>query len=135
MPIPGSVLNGLNFDPASLGAIAFPSLATFLGITKTVATDGQETHTFAAIDSAHSNIPCRLSPLISVRPQQQESQQGVVQQSEAKLQAHLSKYVADIVNDWQLQVDGTVYEIVGSEPDGQKLTSRVNLGKPVTFNA
>lgn len=135
MPIPGSVLNGLNFDPANLGSIIYDSLCTFLQVNKTSVADGQETHTFTTIDSAHTNIPCRKSPFIIIRPQVQEDTAGGVQFSEAKFQVNLSKYVADASVEWRLTVDGVTYEILSVEPDGSNLTTRVGIGKVVPFNA
>jgi head-tail adaptor len=135
MPIPGSILNGLNFDPANLGAIAYPSLATFLQVNKSQDASGQEIHTFTTIDAAHTDIPCRRSPLILIRPQIQEKQSGSFQMSEAKLQVNLSRYVSDASLEWRLTVDGVTYEIVAVEPDGSNLTTRIGIGKIVPFNA
>lgn len=133
MPIPGSILSGLNFDPATLGDIAYPSLCTFLGITRSNS-DGQETHVFAVIDAAHTDIPCRIAPQILIRPQLQEKQAGEFQMQDARLQVNLSKYVGDVDVTMRLTVDGVTYEIVSVEPDGSKLTTRVGVGKIVPFS-
>lgn len=134
MPIPGSILNGFNFDPAALGLIIYDSVATFLQVVKAQAASGQETHTFTTIDAAHTNIPCRRSPFIVIRPQVQEKQSGETQFSEAKFQVNLNKYVADASIEWRLQVDGVTYEIISVEPDGSNLTTRVGVGKITPFN-
>lgn len=134
MPIPSSVLTGLAFDPANVGAVFYPSLCTFLQLTKTQNDSGQETHTFTTIDAGHTNIPCRKSPLIIVRPQTQESQHGAFQFSEAKEQVNVNKYVADASIEWQITVDGITYEIVAVEHDGNSLSTRIGIGKMIPFN-
>lgn len=135
MPIPGSVITGLAFNPANIGAVGYPSLCTFLSKSESQNASGQEVHTFTAIDAAHTNIPCRKSPLLIIRPRQQEEQRGDFQMSDAKEQVNLNKYVADASNEWQITVDGITYEILAVERDGNSLTTRVGIGKVVPFNA
>lgn len=134
MPIPGSSLVGLAFTPAVLGDLYYTSLCTFLRDNKTQAASGQEVHEFVAIDAAHTNIPCRTSPLILIRPQDQEKQHGEFQTSEAKLQVNLNQYVADASVEWQLVIDGVTYEIVAVENDGSKLSTRIGVGRIIPFN-
>lgn len=135
MPLPGSVIDGLAFHPATLSTLIYTSVCTFLGLTKTSASDGQQIDTFAPIDSAHTDIPCRKSPFIVIRPQVQEKQAGETQISVAKFQVNLIKYVPDASIEWQLIVDGVTYQIVSIEPDGSNLTTRVGITDVDPFNA
>lgn len=134
MPIPGSIIDGLAFDPANIGAIAYPSLCTFLGLSSAQDASGQAVHTFAPIDVGHTNLPCRKSPLIIIRPQTQEKQHSDFQLSEAKEQVNINQYVADADVKWQLVVDGVTYEILAVEHDGNRLSTRIGIGKIVPFN-
>jgi hypothetical protein len=90
MPIPGSVLDGMNFAPANVGTIPYASVCTFLRITKTQASDGQELHSFAAIDAAHTNVPCRKSALRQW-PMEQEKSRADFQETLAEFWLSLDK--------------------------------------------
>lgn len=135
MPIPGSILNNL-IDPTVVDSsgLFYNSLCTYMKITKTSTGYGRDTHTFAAMDAAHTNVPCRKSPIVMTRPEVQEKS-AVVNRIDAKFHLSISKYFNDMDNEGQMVVDGATYEILAIEPDGSKLTTRVMLGKLIPFNA
>lgn len=156
MPIPGSKLNTPNIQASGLfltpdpiqGDVAFPSFATFFGITATTAADGQEVHSFAAIDGAHSNIPCRKAPSILIRPQMQELNAGGVQVEAQKYQVSLDRYLSDIDLRWQIQittntfdangdpvVTTVLYQVRSVEHSGGNLRTRVMAEELEPFNA
>ena len=75
MPIPGSIL-GTVFDPRNCVSM-YPSVANLWPLVKTTDTTGQEIHTFSqSTNPAQLNLACRKSPLIIVRPQDQEQGEG-----------------------------------------------------------
>lgn len=133
MPIPGSVLNGLNFDPKLLSDDIFPSLGTFYSPTKTNMA-GQERHVFSPV-ADHIDLRCRKAPLILVRPQSQERMSSDFAVQDAKWQVNFDVFRPTPTTDWRLEVDGIMYEIVAIEADGQSLTTRVGVGKVVPYNA
>lgn len=130
-------------DP-TVGDVAFPSFATFLGDTETTQADGQETHTFAVIDGAHSNIPCRKAPAILIRPQMQEQSSLGIQVEVQKYQIALDRYFSDIDLKWQVQVtttdpagetDTALYQIRSVEHSGGNLRTRVMGEEIQPYNA
>lgn len=138
MPIPGSRMNGFNFDPMNvyrLMPFVYPSKGTFLAINKVQAADGQEVHTFTPIDAAHTDLPCRRSPFILVRPQMTDGQSGDFQKSFTRFQVNFPLYIGDATDQWQLQVDAVVYEIISVEWDGNDLSTRIGIGRALPYNA
>ncbi len=135
MPIPGGRLQGLAFDPAQVGTDFYPSLGTFYRATESTAADGQEISTFAAIDSAHSDLGCRLSPFILIRPIGQERFTDSGKMQDAQFQVNFNVYVGDASDEWKVLVDSVLYEILAVEHDGNHLTTRLAVGKIIPFNA
>ena len=139
MPIPGSVLNDLLPFGVDGAAAAYPSTATFRPLTKATDTTGEETRTFVdSTDPGLSNLRCRKSPLIQVRPQNQETDSGGINRFDAKFQVNFMKPLSaalDIMAQYQIKVDGVVYQVLAAEPDGMGITSRVLISDAVNFVA
>ena len=135
MPIPGSILDGFNFVPASVGTTFYATTATFLALTTTTDGLGQELHSFAAIDAAHTDLMCRKSPLVIVKPQTQEFATPAALTKNAKWQLNFATYIADASVEWHVVVDGIEYEILSVEHDGNRLTTRLMLGDLEPFGA
>lgn len=140
MPIPGSSLELVfDMDAASelMADVGYPSVATYYAMSKSQDGAGQEQHTFAALaDPEYSNIICRRTPQILIRPQDQEI--GTAQlpsSSSARYHLSLPKYLPLISLDGQMEVDGVRYEIKAIDCDGSKFTTRLELGKEIPFNA
>ncbi len=138
MPIPGSTLN-VRFAVAAASA-AYPSLATLMPITKSVDSAGQQIHTFAlSVDPTQINMQCRKSPLIVIRPQNQEAMEaGNIQRSEAKFQVNFLTFInvsESLLVQWQVNIDGAVYQIKAVESDGDRLTTRLMISDEVPFIA
>ena len=156
MPIPGSKLNGAHIQSSNLfmvesddeGDVCFPSFATFLGINLTTALDGQEVHTFSPVDGVnqygpHTNIPCRKSPNVLVRAQEQEHSAAGFQTEATRYQIGLDRYIDDIDLRWQVQVvtnkngvtDIATYLVQSVEHSGGNLRTRIMASELVPFNA
>lgn len=138
MPIPGSVLNTL-FIPSAGALSMYPSRATFYPVSKTKDSTSQEVHTFvASTDPTLVNRPCRRSPLIQVRPQNQENQEGSgIQRKIINFQVNFPTYVnvpIDQLVEWRISVDGVQYEVRSVEPDGNNLTTRLMVSIIEPFN-
>jgi hypothetical protein len=138
MPIPGSILN----QPLIVSSVIdlYPSRATFMPMTKGTDTTGQETHTFVlSSDPLLSNLPCRRSPLIIIRPQNAEAlEAGNIQRSDIKSQVNFPLYIAvneSVLLQWQISIDGIVYQIKSVESDGGKVTTRLMISDEVPFVA
>ena len=138
MPIPGSILNTV-FNPASALAV-YPSRATLYPISKSKDTTGFEIHSFSAsITPGQVALPCRISPLRLVRPQNQENDQGGgIQRTVSDYQVNFMGYVnvptATLIQ-WQVNIDGLQYQIRSCEGDGNYLTSRMLVSLIEPFNA
>lgn len=137
MPIPGSVLNSK--FPFGVGAAVsfYPSLATLRPMTEMTDTTGQLLRTFAdSEDEAYIDMNCRLSPLILIRPQQQEYDRPGVQQLDAKFQVNLNVYIdlpTETLDLWQIKVDDKIYQIRSTEFDGNRLTTRFMVSDAIPF--
>jgi hypothetical protein len=129
MPIPGSVLN--NLLPFGLDAVGnlYPSVAVLRPLSITVDTTGQELHTFA--DSAvvgQFGLACRKSPLVLLRPQNEENREANIQRFIANWQLNFKSHITvpvETLATWQVKVDGVVYQIRGVEEDGSDITTRL----------
>lgn len=137
MPIPGSRLSTPGssvIDPSEAPADFYPSLCTFLAPTVVTANDGQKVNTFAAIDAAHTDLACRLVPMILLRPVNQEHRTFQQTVAEAPFHLTIASYVADVQSKWQCSVDGSVYQVIAIEADGNHKTSRIGLDNIKPFN-
>lgn len=140
MPIPGSILGGMVESDSLRDAVspnAYPSRANFYAPTTTVNTTGQKKQTFAVMDAAHQNIPCRRSPLVLTRPQDTVKEGSVAAPSTSSdARFHLScwGYFTDVLEEYRVTVDGVIHRIVGVEWDGNNLTTRFLLSDVVPFN-
>lgn len=135
MPIPGSVLNNL-INLKQLPDTIYPSLCTFLKPTVSTDTTGQDIRTFGAVDASHTNVRCRKSPLILIRPQNQERpNSGDFTTSQENFQLSLDVYFSDLLDTWQVVVDGATYQVLAVERDGNLQANRLELGNIQPFNS
>lgn len=138
MPIPGSVLGNLLPFGSTCASAVYPSLATLRPITKATDTTGQETHTFADSTTAgQHDLPCRLSPLIQLRPQLQEPARGIGILTDQRFQLNFESYINLTVStlvQWQVKVDGVIYQILSVESDGSKIVTRMEVAIISPYN-
>lgn len=74
------------------------------------------------------NLLCRLSPLIEIRPTDNEQRSADMLSKTRARQCKLQDYFPAIqVRDMRAVVDGEAYSIVGVEHDGSKFTTRLRL--------
>lgn len=73
------------------------------------------------------NIPCRIGPLITVRPTSAEVPQDTVTGQVVRRQLKLNGYFPGITVLQQAVVDGVAYPINGVESDGSKFSTRLYL--------
>ncbi len=74
------------------------------------------------------DIPCRIGPIIEVRPSDDEIRVTNVIEQYRRRQLKLNKYLPQIVpREMQALVDGVYYPIRGLEHDGSKFTTRLKL--------
>lgn len=126
------------FDPHSCLSM-YPSRANFYEVTQTKNSTSQLIDTFAvSVNPLLLNRPCRKSPLILIRPQNQETRESTIQRIVSNFQLNFVDYInvtEEILLRWNVQVDGVMYEIDSVEGDGNKLTTRLMISIPVPFNA
>lgn len=138
MPIPGSSLNNL-VDTNRLAPLvteAYPSLCTIYRNAKTQQTTGEYTNTFlSAMDSRHTNIHCRKSPEIMVRPQPQEKGSNFPLQEQKYWIVNLLGNFSDIDLEFQAEVDGKRYQILAVDGDGSGITTRLEVADLDPYNA
>jgi hypothetical protein len=135
MPIPGSVLTSRFPFGITAAADVYPSLCTLRPVTKSTDTTGQVTKTFAD-STTYKDMSCRISPLILVRPQQQEFDRVGVQQVDARFQVTVNQYLpiaSEVLDEYQIKVDGFVYQIKSSEYDGERLSHRLMVNTVIPF--
>jgi hypothetical protein len=138
MSIPGSVLN--NQLPFGLGQASsvYPMLATLRPVAETTDSTNQITHTFAdSTDPLYTNLACRKSPLIQIRPQDQEHFTSTDERFRQYCQLNFASYIdvpVETLVQWQVKVDGVVYQILSVENDGSKLTTRMMIADIGGFN-
>lgn len=137
MPIPGSVLSSLFPFGLSAAIRMYPSLATLRPLTKTTDTTGQDLLSFEDSNvEGQFDLPCRKSPLILIRPQKQEYDRVGVQQYDGEYQVNISTYIAvdaAVLAEWQVKVDGIVYQIHSVESDGNGLTTRLMVAQVIPY--
>lgn len=133
MPIPGSREQG-NISTAGAESL-YPSLCTFYKPNYTQDSTGQQIRSYVVVDADHTGVACRKSPLIIIRPQNQESVDNVTFHStHVHAQLNFIRHFSDLDQEWRVVVDGVSFEILAVEEDGSKLTSRLQLGQILPFN-
>lgn len=106
----------------------WPSLCTIQTVNFTASASNQPVPTSATSIAAKTNIPCRLSALIDIRPSDDEIRTTEVQEKKVERTCKLSGYYSDIeVRTQQAVVDGVTYQIRGVEHDSQQFSTRLRL--------
>lgn len=145
MPIPGSKLNTV-IDVVEVNRLTpylYPDRADFLKKFSTRDSTGQEVHTFAPWPQPNpiGDIPCRLAPIILIRPEPQDERTQAVEIKNARYHLDLVKNPTDVEVGWQVTVRvlgpgiTKTYQIFGVETDGNSLTARYLVGDIEPFNA
>lgn len=121
--------------PAARLTGLFSSLATFYQPVKTQGPTGNYTGTYTAVPSM-ANIPCMDAPESLGRPTatEQKSMPNVL--SESFRHVLLERYYSFAGNaatplGWQVDIDGTRYDLLGAEADSQRTQTRLRLQKVV----
>jgi hypothetical protein len=73
-------------------------------------------------------IPCRIGPLIEIRPTDDELRSSDIRARRVERQCKLLGYYPGIIpREMQAVVDGVTYPIRGVEHDGSRMTTRLRL--------
>ena len=121
--------------PAARLTGLFSSLATFYQPVKTQGPTGNYIGTYTAVSSM-ANIPCMDAPESIGRPTANERKSEPNVLSESFRHVLLDSYYSFAGNaatpfGWQVDVDGTRYDLVGAEADSQRTQTRLRLQKVV----
>jgi hypothetical protein len=119
----------------SAASYAYESLATLRPNTQTEDTTGQTINSFAD-SNTYKNIPCRIAPLVLIRPQHQEPKSSTVLAYEANWQVNLSVVIpldSKVLSQYQIKVDGKIYQIKGIDADGSGKTMRLFVSDQVPY--
>ena len=137
MPIPGSIMGNMIPDMTALTDYLadnhYPSTCDFYSRATSDEDSGQETYSYSLMAADHQDIPCRKSPLIQIRPQDQEVNMDAFQRQVAKFQLNILGHFTDIQNDYKVDIDGTLHRIIAVEDDGNGLTMRFMLSDVEPF--
>ena len=106
----------------------WPSKCSIQRISFTNSASGQPIPTGAANIRALVNIPCRMGPLIELRPTDAETLTDPVTGTFQRRQCKLNLY-APLISPLEMQavVDGVIYPIRGVESDSQDFSTRLSL--------
>jgi Glu-tRNA(Gln) amidotransferase subunit E-like FAD-binding protein len=106
----------------------WPSRCTIQLVTSVADVSGQIMQTGASNVRGMVNIPCRLGPIIEIRPSDNEVRTQDVQESYVRRQLKLNAYLPQIRERvHQAVVDGEVYPIMGVESDSEKFSTRLKV--------
>lgn len=106
----------------------FPSVCTIQDVVTGADSSGQYTQTFSdAADVTLRNIPCRLAPLILVRPSGTEKPDDLGTSRLQEYTAVLDAFRPDITRDQAAEIDGKLYNITAVEEDGNHIYTRLRL--------
>jgi hypothetical protein len=113
----------------------FSSLATFYQPVKTQGPTGNYLGTYTAVSSM-TNIPCMDAPESTGRLMATEVKTDPNVLSEWFRHVLLDRYYSFAGNaatplGWQVDVDGTRYDLLGAESDSQRTQTRLRLQKVV----
>ena len=118
-------------DPRLMSTLrdsSFPSRATFRTVTFTTNAANQPVPNGGTPIPAMTGIPCRIGPLIELRPSDTEVRTAQIQEKQEHRQLKLSGYFPQIqTRVMDAVVDGVPYRIVGNEADSQLFCSRLRL--------
>jgi hypothetical protein len=117
-------------DPRLMGALVnvWPSRCTIQEIATSDSDSGQPVPTGASDVSGHINLPCRLGPLVEIRPTDNASLSYGASGRFTRRQLKLAGYFPSINPDtMQAVVDGVTYPIRGIESDSQNFSTRLLL--------
>lgn len=74
------------------------------------------------------NIPCRIGPMILIRPTDTEQRIGRATTEVKSRQLKMNGYFPQIdASTMQMKVNGVVYRILGNEEDGDRFSTRIRL--------
>ena len=106
----------------------FPSKGT-LYVRSVVTNTMNETREEFAASVVITNIDCRITPMITLRPTREELVGEVATTVNTQRMCMLKAYFAEgvIKREDRFQVDGVMYEITAVEPDGNKVYTRLGL--------
>lgn len=124
MAIPGSILN--QRITTSQSRSMYTSLCTVRDRNPTVGGDGQDVDNPTDVIGMVA-IPCRLSPIIQIRPTDTEARRNqITEQNESRQCALFGLFNVDPTTQ-QAVVDGVVFRIEGVEFDGEPINTRLRL--------
>jgi hypothetical protein len=119
---------------SKLPAAWFPSVLTAYSPTKTTVAGGQETRTFTV--AIYTNVACRKSPNVQMRPANTEYRKGEGDFVREVSEWHVvcKSYCPLITPECQVDIDGSRYDVLGVEHDGNNTVTRLHVSdsKPFT---
>ena len=124
-PIAGPLL-----DPRLRTAlpVLWPSRCTIQTITTTTSASNQLVPSGAVDLAGHTEIECRVSPIVRERPTDDLQRGYAVQEYHLRRHANLNGYFPTITEvGMQAVIDGVVYPIRGVDTDGNHFITRLKL--------
>lgn len=106
----------------------YPSRCTIRQVTYTVTSANQRIASGATDVPGMVNLPCRLAPIIFVRPTADEIRDSKIQESYDRTQIKINRYLPSIEQrDMYALVDGVIWPIRGVEADSSDFSTRLKL--------
>lgn len=109
---------------------SYPSRCTIQRVTYTTTAANQRIATGATVVPGMSHLPCRLAPIIFVRPTSDEIRDSKILESYDRTQLKINRYLPAITSrDMVAVVDGVTWPIRGVEADSSSFSTRLKLEK------
>lgn len=106
----------------------WPSRCSIVTVTYTTSASNQLIPSGTTAIASKTNIPCRLSPLIELHPNDNEDRSDTITGEMSERVCKLSVYLPDIqVRAQKAVVDGVTYEIESVDSDSQHFSTRLGL--------
>ena len=107
---------------------AWPSFCRVQTISTTVDAANQPIPTTPTTVAGMSAIPCRVGPLIQVRPTDEETRDTSITMTTLHREVKLNGYFPTITpHTMNAVIDGVAYHIVGTDVDGCKFSTRLRV--------
>lgn len=104
-----------------------PSRCTVYAVTITTSPAGQKVESLGSAVAGLSNVSCRISPIILIRPTDDEETTASNTQEIVGRQLKFNGYYPQITVRMRAVVDGRQYRIRGVEADGNLFSTRLKL--------
>jgi hypothetical protein len=105
----------------------FPSRCTIQVPTFTTSASNQKIPGPPVNLQDHTDIPCRIGPIIEIRPTDDQIRQSETTEDYKRRQCKLNGFYPAIQEGMIALVDGYVYPVRGAEADGNGFSTRLKL--------